>query len=122
MDRVGSFSRVAPLHLAFDDERTIRQVCQHVLQVTVDQMALVHAPEDVRLPAVAYELNDVRPLPRSPEFRERTDAVKLADIFFIVNRSREGYSILVMYDGSMYHWESVGLLLTEWMDSWSGGL
>jgi len=122
MDRVGSFSRVALLHLAFDDERTIRQVCQHMLQVTVDQMAHAHAPEDVRLPAVAYELNDVRPLPRSPEVRGRIDHVKLADIFFIVNHLRQGYSILVIYDVSMYHWESVGLLVTEWMDSWVGRL
>jgi len=122
MHTVGSFSRCAPLHFAFDEDMTMWQVCQAVLKDTMEQMALGNAFEWGHPVNVAYELNDLRPLARPPEGRGQTSYVKLLDMFFTVNRYDGGYDITVVYDARTHDAGGVDLLVAEWMDSWLGAL
>uniref|UniRef100_A0A7S4I1T4 Uncharacterized protein n=1 Tax=Prymnesium polylepis TaxID=72548 RepID=A0A7S4I1T4_9EUKA len=109
------------MHFSFAGERTLLDACRDVLKATVEQMALGQhhfAESSTWNPSVAYELNDARSLEMPPEGKASAGTLRLAGIFFMVNRMAGGFCISVLYDTGKHDADAVDLLVAEWMDGW----
>ena len=67
---------------------------------------------------VCYELNDVRPIPRTPEQRQQSTPVLLTGLFFLVNQHPDGFSCMVSYDAGRFGADEVESFVEGWMDMW----
>jgi hypothetical protein len=107
---------------SFMNEPSLLHTCQHALRKTFDVLKRGVAgggTADTEAPSFAYELNDMRPIPRPAEM-QRIDA-KLADIFFVVTQYADGYAVSAVLDAGVYERDVVETLLTEWMQMWVSG-
>ena len=109
------------MSFSFTGKPSLQSTCQHVMRETLAHMRLAEAlPEFRGIPHVAYELNDVRPIPRSSEVTgEGITGPKLADLFFIVNQHIEGYAVTAIYDSGMFQEEGINAFMLQWMESWA---
>jgi len=64
--------------------------------------------------AVAYELNDVRPLKRPPETRQLAHPFQ-TDVFFAVSRFVDGYTIAVVFDEHKYDAHALEAFVQSWI-------
>ena len=112
---VGSYSGSVAMEFAFDDETSLVSVCQHVFTQTMRTMAVSdRAVASATLESnVAYELNDVRPIPRPSAVPDLK--VLLCDLFFVVTEYAEGFDAMVSYDVSKFQEAHAALLLDEWL-------
>ena len=124
---VGSFSVQAPMHFSFGAEASLYSTCQHVLKETLQLMRdeVVLPVSRTHRPAVAYELNDLRPMSRPPGEATRLltgMAQPLAELFFLVNQYSDGYSVQVLCEPGKYDGKSIESLVVEWMEMWVGSV
>uniref|UniRef100_A0A7S4NGH8 Condensation domain-containing protein n=2 Tax=Prymnesium polylepis TaxID=72548 RepID=A0A7S4NGH8_9EUKA len=117
---VGSFSAARPMWFSFGAQWSLHRVCQHVLTETMRSMRLRgNVTCGMPRPSLAYELNDVRPIPRPAEIDAPIAAqVKLSDIFVTVNQYDDGYLVVAAYDKAKHDGLGVKAFLADWMDSW----
>ena len=105
---------------SFEGDPTLLHTCQHALRETLAVLNSVAAgggtTTGMEVPSFAYELNDVRPIPRPTDIS--SEAFKLADVFFLVNQHADGYAVLVPYDAGMYERDAIEALVMEWMQLW----
>ena len=128
LEAVGSFSTWVPMVFSFEGDPSLLHTCRHALRETLAVLKSVAvvggAAAGTEVPSFAYELNDMRPMPRPasmPELADvegRSGGVKLSDVFFIVNQYVDGYSVLVPYDAGMYERDAIEALVMEWMQLW----
>jgi len=68
---------------------------------------------------IAYELNDVRPMPRPAEARRQTSLFSLVDLFFLVNQHADGFTAMVLFDEGRHEAGGVEACVESWMGMWS---
>ena len=100
--------------------------CQHVLRETLrtlQQAWISGLDEHAKVPNVAYELNDVRPMPApAASGRFTSSGPKLTEVFFIVNQYIDAYCVVVAYDAGKYSGERVEEFVEEWIRKWMSRL
>ena len=118
---VGSFSTTVPMTfdicdgVGLDAVRAITYKQRRARKVFV---------QTAQRATVAYELNDLRPLPRPVEQKQKAIKVSLVDLFFIVNQFADGYDAVLLYDASKYDVSGAEVCMKSWMSAWMslGGL
>ena len=72
---------------------------------------------------IAYELNDLRPRPRSPQLASQ-GVVNIGgfpgDILFAINQCMDGFEVRVLYQ-SRYDDRKVDAFVKEWLAMWAEG-
>jgi len=115
---VGSFSTSVPLEFDFSSEHSLRSTCRHVMSEVQRVMVMEYVFGGSQLPTVAWELNDVRPLPRPREAKGVAAPVVLTELFFTVNEFADGFAVAVGYNAGSYDDEDVERFVEEWMGTW----
>ena len=115
---VCSFSSFHPMLFDLSDAPGLASLCKHVMRETQRVMAL-----EVILPSrqpctLAWELNDLRPLKRSPEEKRRALPYVLVDLFFMVNQYTDGFDVYVAYNAGKYEAAPLEAFIERWMATW----
>ena len=121
---VGSFSTTVPMTFDICDGVGLDAVCHHVQAETQRMLAREVFVQTAQRATVAYELNDLRPLPRPVEQKQKAIKISLVDLFFIVNQFADGYDAVLLYDASKYDVSGAEVCMKSWMSAWMslGGL
>ena len=69
---------------------------------------------------VAWELNDIRPVPRPTllNVEGRASNVKSFDLFFMVNEYADGLDAVLLFDSSVYERRAADKMVSAWMQMW----
>jgi hypothetical protein len=120
LQAVGSYSKFVPMAFSFETQTSLLDTCSHVLRETLEVLKEGASGATSASPSFAYELNDVRPIPRPTLQQLATsngfDLVK--DIFFVVSQYADGYVLTCMHDTGVYSSTVVEVLVEEWMQLW----
>jgi len=111
---VGSYSVGVPMVFDFTAGPNLKTLCRHALGETQRILALDTIVQSTQPVAVAYELNDVRPLKRPPETRQLAHPFQ-TDVFFAVSRFVDGYTIAVVFDEHKYDAHALEAFVQSWI-------
>ena len=117
---VGSFSHSVPMLFDFSARPSLRATCRFVLRETARMLACDVLPRTTAVPTVAWELNDIRPVPRPTllNVEGRASNVKSFDLFFMVNEYADGFDAVLLYDSDIYDRGAAEELVSAWMELW----
>jgi hypothetical protein len=121
---IGSFSTPMPMQFRFEAGSSMLSICLGALQDTqrlLNLEALIYTWNESLIPPVAYELTDLRPIPRYAEGNE-PGGIELVGAFFTVNQFADGYSVNVSYNTERYDGRRISTFVTKWMNLWVVGL
>ena len=118
LQAVGSYSASVPMVFNFSDSPTLSMVCRHVQKETQRILAFDAIMQSVQSVAVAYELNDVRPMERPTEYKQLPYPFLLLDLFFTVNQFSDGFSVMALYDNGKCDAASVDDCAQRWINIW----
>ena len=111
---MGSFSVGVLMVFDFTAGPNLQTLCRHALGETQRILALETIVQSTQPVAVAYELNDVRPLKRPPETQQQAHPFQM-DVFFTANRFADGYTIAVVFDEHKYDTHALEAFVQSWM-------
>ena len=116
MRAVGSYSGFVAMEFTLDDGSSLLSTCQHAFTETMRNMAASDraVANAALLSNVAYELNDVRPIPR-PSLSHFSSKFVLCDLFFLVNEFVDGFTAEITYDVSKFEDAYAETLLKDWL-------
>lgn len=118
---VGSYSTLAPMAFSFEDEPGLLTLCHRVLAETRRMLAIEPLLQSGQTTTVAWELNDVRPVPRPVLLNIEGRAAsnfKTCDLFFMVNEYADGLDAVLLFDSAVYEHSAAEKIVSAWMQMW----
>merc|ERR1712113_883959 len=114
---------------SFQAAQSLLSTCQYVMMQTQRTLTNDMPVADSQLApgdgcTVAWELNDLRPIPRpdvnngQEQEQQEEVTVKLVDVFFTVNKYADGHDIVVMFDAAVCHQDGIEELVRSWRSAW----